>query len=911
MIGRRLGTYEVLERLGAGAMGEVYRARDTKLGRDVAIKVLPHAFVADRERVSRFEREARVLATLNHRNIGAIYEVEDVDGMPALVLELVEGETLAEKLEQTSTLDSRVPRLPIAATLDIAHQIAEALEAAHDKGIIHRDLKPANIKITPAGTVKVLDFGLAKHGSGSAGGAGHAEWDLKSSPTMTLSATAQGTLLGTAAYMSPEQARGQAVDRRTDVWAFGCVLYEMLTGSLPFPGHTISDHIAAILEREPDWSRLPAATPASIRTLLRRCLQKDLSRRLPHIGAARIEIAEAPTSAGGDLNNEHAGISARGSRRLFPWTVAAASVVIGGLALWAPWRETEIPNVVRLTADLGADVSLVTEDATAGGAAAVLSPDGTVLAFIGQASDGRSQLYVRSLSQVQAKPLAGTDLARYPFFSPDGRWIGFFADGKLKKIATTGGAVVPLADVSDARGGTWAEDGTIAFVPGGKGGSNLQQVSSVGGKVETLVTLRQGEITQRWPQFLPGGKSILFTSHTRIGDYNDAELVVQSLPDAARTVLQPHGYYGRYFPSGHLMFARDGALFAAPFDPARAELKGPAVPVVDDLVTRANTGTAQFAASENGTLVYLPKPNEAAPLQLVEKSGMSTPLRDGPTNWDHLRFSPDGRRLAMDISDGSHSDVWICELSSGTLTRFTLDQSSSNPVWTLDGRRLAFASRRDGPVPNIYWQRADGTGEAQRLTESPNTQLPESWHPSGRFLAFMENTSSSDVMILPIGGDESAGWKPGTPTAFANTPAHELTSSFSADGRWIAYAFNEGARFLIHIRPFPGPGGTRVVSTGIGNNPTWSRMRRELFYGTADRHIMALPYSVEGDSFRAGTPVQWSRIRFVNRRGGGFDLHPDGERLAMAKMPDDTERNKVVFVFNFFDELRRIAHPKQ
>ncbi len=956
MIGRRIGSYQILSVLGVGGMGEVYRARDAELGREVAIKVLPRAFLADPERRARFEREARVLAALNHPHIGAIYGVEPVDGGRALVLELVEGETLAERIHAVASgqyvaSDFRRTRggpaeagrhvqagfgLRVADALTIARQIADALEAAHEKGIVHRDLKPANIKFTARGTpppraedrrlerrlsaadvtdvtVKVLDFGLASINVGAAN-------DLSQAPTVTAGATQDGVILGTAAYMSPEQARGQALDKRSDIWSFGCVLYEMLTGTRAFGGHGISDTLAFVITKEPDWTALPADTPASISKLLRRCLEKDRRERLHDIADARIELKEAQ---GGPQSSTPVAPSASPTRerppvvpRVVPWAVAGALGV--GLTLvlvrGVPWRNvppSAPPVPLRLSAELGADASLVTDQ----GAAAILSPDGAVLAFVAQKSTGgTSQLYLRRLDQLQATALSGTDEARSPFFSPDGQWIAFFAGGRLKKISVTGGAAVALCDAPNGRGGTWAEDGTITFSAYAAAGVGLSRVSSVGGTPEVLTKAVEGEPIQRWPQVLPGDKAVLYTSQA--GNFDSANIVVQPLPNGPRKVLLRSGYCcGRYLPSGHLVYLHDGTLFAAPFDLNRLELAGQPVPALEGVAGNPTTGV-QLAMAANGTLVYLPAVSDDVPISWIDRAGKTTPLRSAPANWSNPFFAPDGRRIAMDIFDGTQVDVWIYDWARDALSRLTFDPSDDRePVWTPDGRWIVFGSTRDAKSAfNLYWQRADGAGEAQRLTDSKNSQYPASWHPSGKFLVFVEASSQSgnDLMFLPVEGDEASGRKPGKPTVFLNSPFNETYPMFSPDGRWLAYVSDESGRREMYVRPFPGPGGKRQISTGgAWFEPRWSRTRRELFLTTPDQRIMVAPYTVDGDVFRADQPRPWSEARFMRRpRQVSIDLHPDGDRFALAPVVETetaAKQDKVVFIFNFFDELRRVA----
>jgi serine/threonine-protein kinase len=570
------------------------------------------------------------------------------------------------------------------------------------------------------------------------------------------------------------------------------------------------------------------------------------------------------------------------------------------------------PAPLRLSADLGADGALATTIANQWGDAAILSPDGTLVAFVAQEGEtGRAQLYVRRLDQLQATPLAGTDDALCPFFSPDGLWIAYSDERKLKKIPVTGGAPTTLADIGELRGGTWGEDGTIVFSPDKTPGAPLLRVSAEGGKPEALTSPAEGEAIRQWPQLLPGGKAVLYTGNSIVGSFNDANLMVQPLPSGTPKVVQRGGFHGRYLPSGHLVYIHDGTLFAAPFDLERLEVTGQPLPALENVASNSLTGGAQFSVSATGALVYLPgqMTGTGIPLEWMNRDGTTSPLRRTPARWLNPRFSPDGRRLAMDILD-STSDIWVYEWARDALTRLTSDPAQdATPVWTPDGQRIVFASARaDKSTLNLYWQRADGTGDAQRLTESKNAQRPGSWHPSGKFLAFEENRK---LMILPMEGDETSGWKPGKPYAFSNSPSNGSEPMFSPDGRWLAYSSNESGRIEVHVRPFPGPGGKWQISTGGGFNPTWSRTKREIFYGFFDGQIMVAPFTADGDSFHAEKPRLWAEGRYQMRGGNRmFDLHPDGERFALAtasQTPIGAKLDKVVFIFNFFDELRRIA----
>jgi Tol biopolymer transport system component len=886
-------------------MGEVYRARDMTLGRDVAIKMLPATFSVDPERLARFEREAQLLASLNHPNICAIHGIADIDGTPGLVLELVEGATLAERI---------VRRLSVSEALTIARDIARALEAAHDKEIVHRDLKPTNIKLTLDGIVKVLDFGLAKAANGGP------TLPLTGEPDIAAGESRDGVLLGTAAYMSPEQARGQPLDKRTDIWSFGCVLYEMLTSRRAANGATVSETIAAVLDCEPEWTALPAATPPSIQRLLKRCLEKDIRQRLKDIGDARLEIEDVMIGPGHAVS----GGSTKFSPVVWPWLVTTAIVL---LSLWFIVWSRSTPRVPlrelrRVSAEFGTDASIVTFQ-FGQGSAIVLSPDSSTLAFVGRPNEAApTQLYVRPLDQLRAAPLAGTDGALNPFFSPDGQWIAFFAQSMLKKAPTRGGGVVTVCEVRNNRDGAWGEDGMITFSPG-RESAPLWHVSAAGGRPEPLTALAEGETTQRWPQMLRGGRAVLFTGNSRPDGFEHANVVVQVLPNGPRKLLVPGAYYGRYLPSGHLIYMHGPTLFAAAFDLDRLEITGQAVPVLEDATVDMPVGAAEIALSDTGAIAYLPAPawvkHLEVPIDWMDRDGKSTPLRTMAVRWLSPRFAPDGRRLAFSIFDGTQQDVWTYDWSCDELTRLTFDSAGDvNPVWTPDGRRIAFGSTRPTRlIPNLYWQRVDGSGEVQRLTESDRAQTAGSWHPRGKTLAFTEIDTQSAVptiMVLRLEGDEATGWRPTVPMAFLKGAEDPI---FSPDGRWLAYVSKEAGRNRadVYVRPFPGPGGPWQISTEGGDNPTWSRTRQELFYGAPDHRIMTASYSVAGDSFLPHKPHALPNSRFsplVVWRS--FDVHPDGNRFALVKAPEvesGPKRDHVTLIFNFFDELHRIAPTGQ
>ena len=899
--GTRLGSYEVVAQIGAGGMGEVYQAHDTKLGRDVAIKVLPEAFAHDAERLSRFQREAKMLAALNHPNIATIYGLEQSGGISYLVMELVPGATLAERVKREGPV-------PVEEALKIGVQIAEALEAAHEKSIIHRDLKPANVKLTPEGKVKVLDFGLAKAFEGDPSSV-----DMSNSPTLSMAATMQGVILGTAAYMSPEQARGKSVDKRTDIWAFGCVLYELLTAKQAFHGEDITDILAAVVRAEPDWQALPAATPQRIRSLLRRCLQKDRRQRMHDAGDVRIEIEEA-LAAPPDAERTAVALPARGWRERLGWPAATGVLAIiavsfaVGFMLRTP-KPAQPKQTMRLTADIGADATLY----TALGPGAVLSPDGTRVAFLASPADQKRRIYTRTLDQAQSVALSGTEDASYHFFSPDGQWIGFFADGKLKKISVQGGAAITLCDALNGRGGSWGDDGTIVFTPDILGG--LSRVSSAGGAPEPLtkLDLQSGEVTHHWPQILPGSKTVLFSASNNTFDYDNADIVAYTIATGQRKTVLHGGFYARYLPGGYMVYVNEGSLFAVPFDLQRLETTGQPVPILEGVLTGAGSQGAQFAFSDNGELVYVAGHGtiQAESIDWMDREGKLTPLRETPGNYFNPAFSPDGKRLALEINDGKRNDIWVYEMERDTLTRLTFGGETNRvPIWTPDGKRIVYSSQEKVGALNLWWIRSDGGGDAQRLTGGNARQLPDSWSPDGKTLLFdqVNPGGNTAVMTLPMESDGKSGWKAGTPAVFVKS-GYNYEAAFSPDGRWLAYSSNDSGSFEIFVRPFPGPGGKWQISTGGGTFPKWSRDGKELFYRSPENKIMAVTYTASGDSFRADKPQLWSPGQLTNVGAGisSFDLHPDGKRFAVLRVADTgqaTTASKVSFILNFSDEIR-------
>ena len=872
-------------------MGEVWRATDTKLNRDVAIKILPDSFAADPGRLAAFAREAQVLASLNHPKIAAIYGVEE----RALVMELVNGPTLADRMAQGP--------VGLEEALSMLQQIAEGLEYAHERGVVHRDLKPANIKITPEDRVKILDFGLAKAISNEAPAA-----DPASSPTLTMRSTVLGVIMGTAAYMSPEQAKGKPVDRRADIWAFGVVLMEMLTGRPLYTGETVSEILAAVIRDQPDIRRLPAGTPAAIRILAQRCLDKDPQQRLRDIGEARIAIER--TLAGEPEESEPPAPASRTPK--LPWALAAVSVLVSvgfGVLYWRAARPVERP-LVRLSVDLG-------PDAVAGPRiTAAISPDGRRLAFVERDAEGKELLATRLLDQPKAVLLAGTEGASDPFFSPEGDWIGFFASGKLKKISVDGGSAVTLCDTIGIRGASWDWDGSIIVNLNPSTGIGLTRVSAAGGTLQALTKpAESGDGSHRWPQILPGDQAVLFTSGGSLANYQKTNIEVLSLRTGQRKIVQRDGHFGRYLPTGHLVYVHEETLFAVPFDIDRLEERGTPVPVLDDVVGGFG-GAAQFDFARNGTFVYLAGKSSAInwPIVWLDSSGKTQDLLTAPVAYAYPRFSPDGRRLAFVTAVGGFN-IQVYDLARATMAQLTFGEAYLSPVWAPDGKHIAFLTQNSGKF-QIQWIRADGAGEAQLLLESKTEVRAHSFSPDGKRLAFTEMTRETDydLWTLPLDTTDPDHPKPGKPELFLRTPGPEFEPAFSPDGRWMAYTSNQLDSYEVYVRPFAaGAAGKWLISAGGGSHPIWSRNGRELFYETPDNRIMVANYAVKGDSFVPDRPRLWSATRINNPPSGpliwNLDLTPDGKRFAVFPRPESTGKQKdsvhVTFLENFFDYVKR------
>ncbi len=819
-------------------MGAVWKAIDTTLDREVAIKVLPEHLATDPERLARFEREARLLASLNHANIATIHGLHEADGIRFLAMEIVAGEDLAERI-------ARGP-LDVDVALGVARQIASALEAAHANGVIHRDLKPANIRVTPRDEIKVLDFGLAKALEPSAAGS-----SPSASPTMTSAGTEAGMILGTAAYMSPEQARGQSVDRRADIWAFGCVLYEMLTGRQVFSGDTVSDMLAAVLRADPDWEALPPETPTSIRRLLRRCLEKDPERRLHDIADARIEIQY--------------------------------------LSLMVP---PDLELMVRASGD-----QLL-----------AISSDGKHVAFTARRED-TVRLYLRSLDSPAAVEVAGSAGAGNPCFSPDGQWVAFTAGGKLKKVGVAGGTPVVLGDAPTARGVAWSPDGARLII-GPTFNSGLVSIPADGGAPETLTVpdRASGERTHRWPDILPGGKAVVFTIGTQgqAANFEDATIAAIDLtsPDATIVKLIEGGSLARYSPSGHLVYARGGQLFAVPFDVDRLEVTGPATTVLEGVASDVSSGAADFAIAGNGTLIYRPAGAEGAERECVwvDRDGRTETVTRSELFIGSPSISPDGGRVALNVGRAyGEGDLFVYNLARATMTRLTFDGSRVGAVWSRDGTRIIHGLSRGGSE-GVYAISAGG-GETEQLMLRDGGEYaiyPEAVVPSSDEVIYARSGGLGGFSVLTFAPGEDA------PRPLLVSPSIEGGTTLSPGGTWMAYTSDVSGQYEVYVQPFPGPGGKWQISKEGGKGAAWSRDGREIFYTHGDR-MMAVPVETAG-GFSYSDPRELFRFGFALRAGPfrDYDVSPDGKRFFMSRrLADESVPRQIDVITNFAASIGR------
>ncbi len=814
-----LGSYEVVDLLGEGGMGSVWRATDKRLGREVALKVIRSPLADDPERILRFTREAQLLASLSHPHIAAIHGLEQAGNLRFLVLELVPGESLADRI-------GRGP-LPVREALTLAAQVASAIETAHERGVIHRDLKPANIKITPEGRAKVLDFGLAKAFSPGAGSGA-----VGTAPTVSWSGTTDGTILGTAPYMSPEQARGKEVDKRTDIWAFGCVLFEMLAGEAAFARDTVSDTIVAILTLDPDWTRLPASVPEPVRRLLHRLLERDVKQRLHDIGDARIEIEDA-LAAGTDpatpaaRHGEPVPLPQRSWKLTAGAALAAAALGAAAVLVWRSPGPRPAGQSVQFALPLPASERF----AGLSFPAVAFSPPGTHIVFVASRG-GRQRLFARALAGFESLPIEGTEGALSPFFSPDGEWVGFFADGKLKKIRLAGGPARTLCDAAIGFGGAWLPDGTIVFAP--DNGSALWRVSAEGGAPQPFSTLdaARGEFSHRWPELVPGGRSVLFTVGIE-GSWDDAEIVVQSLAKSERHTVVHGGTNPKVAANGELLYARGGAAFAVPFDSAAGRTTGAPRRALAS-VSESSDGAMQLGLSAAGSVVYLAGQidENARKLVWVDRRGSALPLAAPDRPYASPRLSPDGRTLAVTVSGADRDEVWTYDIARNVLTQFTFEGGTS-PVWTSSGHRLVFSASRSGPA-NLFWKGTDdsSTGD-ERLTRSPAVEAPGSSSADGRTVAYVrrERTTGDDILLLDTDDRSSR--------PFVDSPANESAPALSPDGRWIAWVSDESGRDEVYAAATGDPARKIRVSPAGGGEPVWRPDGAELFFRSGNRMMVA------------------------------------------------------------------------
>ena len=867
--GERLGPYYILEKIGAGGMGEVYRARDERLGREVAIKVSAELFN------ERFEREAKLIASLNHHNICSLFDV----GPNFLVMELIDGPTLAERIAEGP--------IPVDEALHIAAQVAEGLQAAHDSGIVHRDLKPGNIKIRPDGTVKVLDFGLAKSGVIDPSSVTQSD-----SPTMNVVATQAGIILGTAAYMSPEQARGKPVDKRADIWAFGAVLYEMITCRPLFRGEDVSETLASVIMKEPDL----ASVPPKVRQVLGRCLQKDPKRRLRDISGVAL-LLEHESAVAAPVP--------RAPSRLWPTLAALATILAAALSVgWYRSRppEVQLKPPIRLNVDLGAGV--VFASSAISSANVVVSPDGQRLAYISQ-----SRLFVQRLDQSTATELPDTNGAFGAFFSPDSKWLAFFAGGKLKKISVDGGPVLNIGDTVLGRGGSWGEDGYIIASLASTG--ILSRVPEGGGTPMPLTELAEGETTHRWPHIVPGGKAVVYTAHSGPTGFDSATIKLKSFADGKTKTLQQGGTSGRVVktPQGHafLLYVTRGALFAEPFDLEKLEVIGNAVPVFEGIGSTPS-GAVELDISDEGTAVYRSTTGGLVTVQWMDSSGKMEPFIAKAGVYGRPALSPDGNRLALEVSTSGGSEIYVYEPRGDNLSKLTFGKGqSAGPIWSTDASYIVYQD-----TGGLMWIRSNGGGPQPLLKGSGGLMFPWSFSPDGKRLGYMESGETGyDIFTAPISGDADSGIHAGKPEPFITTKADERAPAFSTDGKWLAYSSNETGTTEVYVRAFPDNGSKWQVSNGGGNYPRWSRGSQELIFETPEARIMAVSYTIKGNSFVAEKQRQWSPKALVNLVGSvrNFDLAPNGKRIA-ALMPADKAEDPgvashVTFMLNFFDELER------
>jgi serine/threonine protein kinase len=876
-------------------MGEVYRATDLKLNRDVAIKVLPGDFSNDDERLARFQREAQVLASLNHTNIAAIYGVEEENGFRALVMELVEGPTLAERIAPGP--------IPLDDALAIARQMAEALEAAHERGIIHRDLKPANVKVTPEGTVKVLDFGLAKVFEGEAQAN-----DLSHSPTL-VKGTQTGVILGTAAYMSPEQAKGKVVDRRADIWAFGCVLFEMLSGKQTFSGETLTDTLAAVVRAEPEWETLPQSTPDSIRRLLRRCLTKDPKQRLRDIGEARIVVID-PQLQEGSIARAVPAQAQSTWKRLLPWTIIV--LLAAGLLAISLLYAARTPNtqpLLRSSINLPTGFALDKENSSL-----ALSADGKRLVFAATGSDGTSQqLWIRSMDSMTTQSLPGTNGATYPFWSPDGRFVGFFADKKLKKAEISTGTVQNLCDAIEGRGATWSQRDIIVFASAAYG--PLSEVSAEGGTAVHVTSVERDDLTHRNPHFLPDGKRLLFFLGSSSSRFEKTDGIYSLDLDTKKVEqIANEKSEGIYVEPGYLVFVRDGNLMAQPIDADRLRASGQAIPIAEKVFFNPLRLTGGYSLSATGLLVFDGGRGIAkSQLTWFDIEGKSLGTVSGPASFVSFSISPDGKRaMALVLGTDTHTQLWMYDLNRAIASRFTGGSDDFYPgIWSPGGRLVAYTGA--GEPSFIYLQPSNASSEPQKISTTQSSLVPTSWAPNGEMIVFNSQTTLGvDLWIQPLNGDQKS-------YPFLATPANEIAGTISPDGRWIAFISNESERYELYVTSFPSPGVRRQISSDGADAPQWLNGGSKLAYINAERKLVLVNVDVKGQEFVlgeshiafGGKPLQSFGLAdaLIPHPLGGWDvpvyISSDGKRILLPVPVETNASPSLTLVTHWTAALQR------